>query len=155
MITRLSSLRRGALWLPALLVVLTLVSACQRVSRQETGAPPVQIELIAPLFAPASGPAMLHVELSDEAGQPVEDAIVTVRGDMTHAGMVPVLGQAERVRDGVYDIPFEWTMGGDWVLTVDAELADGRLATDQFNVGVVADGDKYRCTVTRASTRGN
>lgn len=155
MTIRLVSWRRGAFWLAALLVALTLVSGCQRVSRQETAAPPVQIELIAPLFAPASGPAMLHVELRDEAGHPIEDARVSVRGDMTHAGMIPVLGQAVRVRDGVYDIPFEWTMGGDWVLTVDAELADGRLATDRFNVGVVADGDRYRCTVTRASTRGN
>ncbi len=146
--------RRVAVWLLALAALLA-VAGCQRVSRQATADSGLQIDLITPLFAPVSGPATLHVELRDEAGNPVQDATVRVRGDMSHAGMLPVLGEADRVRDGVYDIPFEWTMGGDWVLTVDAELPDGRRATDRFNVGVVADGDQYRCTVTRASTRGN
>lgn len=158
MTTRRFFLPARASWLLSLLLLLVLViatSACQRVSRQETTAPAARIELVAPLFAPVSGPATLHVEVTDNAGQPVQDATVSVRGDMTHAGMVPVFGEAERVRDGVYDIPFEWTMGGEWVLTVYAELSDGRTAADRFNVSVEAEGDQYRCTVTRAGTTEN
>ncbi len=147
--------RRRAVWLLLLAAALMSSAACQRVSRQATADSGLQIDLIAPLFAPTSGPAVVHVEVRDEAGNPVQDAAVRVRGDMSHAGMTPVLGEAMRVRDGVYDIPIEWTMGGDWVLTVDAELPDGRRATDRFNVGVEVDGGQYRCTVTRATTREN
>lgn len=150
-----SSLSRGLAAFALVALLLPMVTACQRTSRQEPADSGIRVELIAPLFAPVSGPSMLHVEVHDEAGQPVEGAEVRVRGDMAHAGMVPVLGEAERYRDGVYDVPFEWTMGGDWVLTVDATLPDGRQTTDRFDVSVDSDGDQYRCTVTRASTSEN
>jgi hypothetical protein len=48
-----------------------------------------------------------------------------VEGDMTHPGMVPVFGDARETQPGRYEAPLELTMGGDWVLTVTAELAGG------------------------------
>ena len=37
---------------------------------------------------------------------------------------------------GVYSTPFAWTMGGDWVVSVDVTLADGRSFSQQFNFSV-------------------
>jgi len=40
-----------------------------------------------------------------------------------------------------YAIPFEWTMGGDWVVTVDVTLADGRTASRQFDLSITGQMD--------------
>ena len=43
---------------------------------------------------PAVGPARLIISLTDSAGVPVEGARVVVEGNMSHAGMVPVVDTA-------------------------------------------------------------
>lgn len=75
---------------------------------------------------PAVGPADVVVRLS-VGGEPVRDAEVEVTGDMTHAGMVPVIAAAHESEPGVYRTDdFAFDMAGDWVLTVEATLPDGR-----------------------------
>ncbi len=74
--------------------------------------------------APIIGAAVLNFRVLD-AGQAVMGAEVSVRGDMTHAGMAPVEAVGETDMDGIARIPFEWTMGGDWSLTVTATLPEG------------------------------
>ena len=39
-------------------------------------------------------------------------------------------------QNGLYSVPFEWTMGGDWVVQVTAKLKDGGTATQQFKFTV-------------------
>ncbi len=127
-----------------LLAAVMFVGACQRQSRQpSTG--DIRIELDTPLFSPAVGPTHLRVRLLDRAGNPVDNAVVHARGDMTHAGMVPVFTEATGAQDGRYMLPVEWTMSGDWIVTVDAELPDGRSASRQFELTVT--GDDIYCTV--------
>ena len=71
------------------------------------------------------------------AGSPIDDAYLAVKGNMTHAGMVPVLAEVDGGgENGVYSIPFEWTMAGDWVVTVDIQLADGTKAQKRFDMAV-------------------
>jgi hypothetical protein len=54
--------------------------------------------------------------------KPLENAQITVRGDMTHAGMAPVQQVAREVGGGKYVLDgFYFTMSGDWVLTVTAK----------------------------------
>jgi periplasmic copper chaperone A len=79
-------------------------------------------------------PNPILVSLRDRAGNPINDAIVNLRGDMAHAGMSPVLAEATSGVNGVYEIPFAFTMSGDWVLTVDVTLADGSSASRSFNI---------------------
>jgi hypothetical protein len=55
---------------------------------------------------------------------------------MTHAGMAPVFGTAQGGADGRYTVPFQWTMDGDWLLTIAVVLPDGRKASRQFPVTV-------------------
>lgn len=108
--------------------------SCARVSQsREVG---LRIDLVGPLFPPPVGPGRLAVRLSDASGKPVAEAVVAVRGDMTHAGMTPVLAEAEFVGDGIYQAEMDWTMAGDWVMTVDATLPDGRASSRQFELAV-------------------
>ena len=85
----------------------------------------------------AVGDAPLTVTLQTADGNPITDAILIAKGDMTHAGMAPVLGEAsESDANGRYQIPFEWTMSGDWIVTVKATLPDGAVAEKQFDFSI-------------------
>jgi hypothetical protein len=54
--------------------------------------------------------------------KPLKNAQITVRGDMTHAGMAPVQQSAREIGGGKYVLDnFHFTMSGDWVLTVTAK----------------------------------
>lgn len=76
--------------------------------------------------APHVGPTTCTVRLVDEAGAPLAGARLQLEGNMNHAGMVPVFGDAREVAPGVYEAPLEFTMGGDWFVVVRGTLADGR-----------------------------
>jgi hypothetical protein len=110
---------------------LLLLTACGGRNSQQTNND--DIHLTATVESTTVGQTTLQVTVTDAAGTPINDATVSVKGDMSHAGMVPVLAEATNGENGVYEMPFEWTMGGDWVVTVEATLPDGRSATQQFN----------------------
>lgn len=85
--------------------------------------------------SPAVGEeTQLLITVNDAQGTAISDATVSVRGDMSHAGMSPVLGEATAATNGVYEIPFAFSMGGDWIITVDVTLADSSKATQSFNI---------------------
>jgi hypothetical protein len=121
-----------------LLLITVVVGGCSRVS-QEAQQHQLQIELIEPLYPPGVGKYTLNVRVFDSNDTPIDDAAITVKGDMTHAGMVPVLGEASQGDKGLYTIPFEWTMGGDWVLIVQATLPDGTIAEETFTLTISDD----------------
>lgn len=128
----------GKRWL-IILALLCLIgtTACERASQNREAA--VRIELIGPLFPPPVGTGQVMVKVSDLEGNPVDDAEVTIRGDMAHAGMVPVLSEAEPIGAGTYQAGLEWTMAGDWVVTVTAGLADGRQTSQSFDLSVTSE----------------
>jgi len=122
-----------------LLMVLAawLVAGCGRI---QAGQPDTTAEINLSLAVepeqPAIGPAELLITVTDAAGQPINNATLDIEGNMTHAGMVPVFAQAEAGEVGRYRVPFVWTMGGDWQVTVTATLPDGRTTSAQFPVTV-------------------
>lgn len=80
---------------------------------------------------PAVGPSTVTVRV-DRDGAPVEGADVEITGDMTHAGMVPVIRAAGEAAPGVYradDVVFD--MAGDWIVTADVTLPDGSTARQE------------------------
>jgi YtkA-like protein len=87
--------------------------------------------------APTVGPAALSVVLRDRAGAPVKNAAVRLEGQMTHAGMTPVLATATERAPGVYDLSFAFTMAGDWALLVTATLPDGTRVEHRIDVANV------------------
>lgn len=89
-------------------------------------APEISVRLATSPDPPLVGAGRLTLVLNDPAGSAVEHARVQVRGDMTHPGMAPVLSEAAEAGQGRYPMDFEWTMAGDWILTVQGDLPDGR-----------------------------
>jgi YtkA-like len=70
-------------------------------------------------------PIVLRIQ---HQNKPLENAQITVRGDMTHAGMAPVQQAARELGGGKYVLEnFQFTMSGDWVLTVTAKTGNKTL----------------------------
>lgn len=124
----------GLLLLMALSVLGTAGCRADRASSDE-----VQIALVGPVFPPSAGQGQVSFRIVDENDQPIDTASLKFRGDMSHAGMVPVLESVVGGEEGVYRLPVHWTMAGDWILTVDATLADGRQATKTFDISVTGE----------------
>ncbi|MBK8986777.1 MAG: FixH family protein [Chloroflexi bacterium] len=116
------------------LLLFLLLAACGE--RQSQAVNETGVVVTAQPETTAVGETTLTVTLTDADGQPVADAAVQVRGDMSHAGMVPVVRAALPDEKGVYVAPFTWTMAGDWLVTVDFTLADGRSGTEIFNFSI-------------------
>lgn len=114
-----------------LLPTFLLLTACSGRNSQQTN--DNDIRIITAVESTTVGKTILLVTVTDAAGAPINDADISVKGDMSHAGMVPVLANSTGGDNGIYEMPFEWTMGGDWVVTVEAVLPDGRSTTQQFN----------------------
>lgn len=85
---------------------------------------------------PGVGPANLVFTVTDKAGRPINDATLEVEGNMIHAGMSPVSARATAGEAGRYTAPLEWTMAGDWIVTINVSLVDGQVVVHQFPVSV-------------------
>jgi hypothetical protein len=82
------------------------------------------------------GPATLTLRINRQSS-PVIGATVKLEGHMSHAGMAPVLGTATESAPGVYEVPFTFTMAGDWVLLISGVLADGSRVERRIDVANV------------------
>jgi len=84
------------------------------------------------------GPATIEVALRSAQGSPVDGARVSVRGDMNHAGMKPVISEARDLGGGLYRTEdFRFTMGGDWIITAEVTLPDGKKLEHTIDVSSV------------------
>lgn len=120
----------------ALLVALVILAGCRQRNSISNASETGQISLTVEPSPPNIGEAVLIVTLQDERGDPIQASLVQVRGDMSHAGMAPEFGKVETADEGEYRIPFEWTMGGDWILTITATLSNGEIIEDTFEFTV-------------------
>ena len=50
----------------------------------------IHISLIAPVFPPPAGDGRLAFRVTDANDRPIDSAALQIRGDMTHAGMLPI-----------------------------------------------------------------
>ena len=81
------------------------------------------------------GVELVDVPPSTRAGK--NGADVRLEADMSHAGMAPVFADAAARGDGVYEIPFSFTMRGDWVLLISVALPDGARLERRIDVANV------------------
>ena len=114
-----------------------LLTGCGRIQREQS-LPDLDYNLKMNLEPnpPTTGPGRLVFTLTDSADHPIDNATLNIEGNMTHAGMVPIFAQSSAGPSGQYSVPFEWTMSGDWTVTVQVTLADGHRISQQFPVGV-------------------
>lgn len=120
------------------LVAVVLLAACGG-ERDELD------DLNVTLQTGAPGEQVLVVTVTEASGQAVTDAAVALEGNMNHAGMVPVFSgpvrdDADGTVDGVYRLPFEFTMLGDWIVGVTVTQADGTDAKTHIDVNVAESG---------------
>ena len=120
--------------------ILTL-SACNR-SEASAAAAGLQVTLTPDTTYPGS---IMIVEITNDSGEPATDLAVSLEGNMTHAGMVPVLTEsvwdgADGVEDGRYQVPFEFTMLGDWIITVKIERREGDPLSENVDLRVTSEG---------------
>lgn len=88
------------------------------------------------------GESSFVVQITDAAGNTIEDATLNVRGDMDHAGMVPVIRDITTSTAGEFTVPFEWTMAGDWSVEFTATLPDGKTASRTIDYTIApSDGE--------------
>jgi len=70
---------------------------------------------------------------TDEA-LPLEGARVFIEGNMSHAGMSPVFGDARETLPGIYSGTIDLNMSGDWVVIVHAVTRDGATLDQEIKV---------------------
>jgi copper(I)-binding protein len=136
-----------------LLLLLPLLVACGS-DEEASATASVQITLL-----PGQNANELQVQLRDPAQAPITDATVALEGNMNHAGMVPVLvdpvrDDADGTTDGIYRLPIQFSMLGDWIVTVTATLADGSEATKDIEVTVTDGGVEIHDDTTGAANSG-
>jgi nitrogen fixation protein FixH len=86
------------------------------------------------------GTTQVDVTIADAQGRPVSGAAVQLRGDMTHAGMQPVITTLDDLGKGQYRATdFQFSMAGDWVLTVQAKMPDGASMERMFEMRGITD----------------
>ena len=121
------------------IVILGLLSACGGRNSAQTNTNNYDISVEA--GSTTVGKTDLMVTVKDQSGNAINDANVSIKGDMSHAGMQPVLGESSSADNGVYTIPYEWTMAGDWFVTIDVTFADGSTATERFDFNGIGGDD--------------
>lgn len=124
-----------------LLIVSIALTACG--TQNTATAEDVSIDFAIEPNPPAVGDAILLITLTNSNDATIDDATITVHGNMDHEGMIPVDAETSNSSNGVYTVPFEWSMGGNWILNVTATLPDNRgVVTAQFetSVGAISQG---------------
>lgn len=129
-------MRKFTLALVVALLFLSSLAACRQSADPNAGTSGYVMTLAFEPAVPVAAPSVLSVTIHDAEGKPVDDATLQIRGDMAHAGMLPLLAAATGTGNGVYRTDFDWTMSGDWIVTIIATLPDGRLVTQEFPVTV-------------------
>lgn len=122
-------------WFP-LIIVSLLMSGCRESAQRNLEEVQLQTTIAIEPSPPVIGTTVLILSVRDIQGLPVQDARIQVRGDMRHAGMAPEFGATDTGQDGEYQIFFEWTMNGDWILTTTIELPNGGTYVTTFDVTV-------------------
>jgi hypothetical protein len=124
-----------------LIVTAISLTGCDRPDNSLAAAG-FQVTLIPDAVYPGS---FMTVEISDADDEPVTDVTVSLEGNMTHAGMAPVLTEsvwdgADGVEDGRYRVPFAFTMLGDWIITVKIEQREGDPLSEDIDLIVTSGG---------------
>ena len=125
--------------LVALCVCLALVQGCEP---RVTPSSDLTIEHEISPQPPRVGQVTLTFKLTDVSGKPVTGAVVKLEGNMSHAGMVPVFGEATEFEPGRYRTTLELSMAGDWYVVYTATLPDNRTFGRQFEIKRVVSSEK-------------
>lgn len=108
------------------LSVLLLGAACTRQSAIPDEAPDVMIAAEYRPSPPTVGEGEMTLAFVDSSGAPVLVSALSLKADMTHPGMTPWLADVDSLPASQFTLPVSWSMAGDWILQIEADLSDGR-----------------------------
>jgi hypothetical protein len=122
----------------ALLFVLAFsLAAC---GRMQSAAPSEDdgyaVTMVSDPETPSVGKGILTFTLHDPTGAPMDRATLTVVGNMSHAGMVPVTGVVETIAGDAYRVAMDWSMAGDWYVDATFKTPDGAEVARRFPIRV-------------------
>lgn len=124
-----------------LLATLLLISAACRQEQKPTASDVVLEMAVSDLQV---GDTTLTVRASDKQGKALaEPGTLSLRGDMDHAGMTPVLAEAVTAGEGIYTVPFEWTMGGSWRVEASLSLSADEVARQVFRFEIASPAEDH------------
>ena len=124
------------MWLVLVMIAIVVLAAACRPPETQGGSAGGLVISVHTEAQPQLGTSPLRIVVERD-GEVVTGAEVSVTGDMTHAGMVPVVREAAELEPGVFVADdFEFTMAGDWILTADVRLPDGGRATGEARTSV-------------------
>jgi len=83
---------------------------------------------------PRVGPNIFTVTLTSKAGERLAGAYVSLEGNMSHAGMRPVFGDAREIEPGRYQGTLDLNMRGDWTVLFHIRLANGVAFDRQLDI---------------------
>ena len=116
-------------------IVLLSLAACRQ---QQISPDDIQLELQA--SDSRVGETTLLLSVKDRDGNAINNpGVLKVRGDMSHPGMVPVFAEADESTDGVFSLPFQWTMAGGWIIEASLTLPNGDTAVENFSFEILSD----------------
>ena len=111
-----------------LLVLLTLLIACAPQNANQ-----LSVTLAPGQYSVGQRDVLFIVQRD---GKPFETRVLTIEGNMTHAGMGTVSGSAMPLGGGRYRVKnFDFNMSGDWILTVSA-TENGKTLMGEVKLGV-------------------
>jgi hypothetical protein len=84
------------------------------------------------------GDVTITINMKDRSERPIAGASVKLEGNMSHAGMAPVIAEAREIGPGHYQAKMKLTMAGDWDVLVLLTLPDGSEADQEFEIKNVA-----------------
>lgn len=112
------------------------LSGCTKPSAESNES--VDVALTWQPASPTTGQTHATVTLTDRNGTALTGADVQLEGNMNHAGMKPSFADLAETGEGKYEGDLDFTMGGDWIVTVRATMPDGESVEKVFDVpGVV------------------
>lgn len=129
---------KSALTVFTALSMLLIFTACGQPSTATTSPVNVDIAVRVEPEPLSVGETTLIVTLTDGSASPVGGARLQVHGDMDHQGMTALNREVSESSGGEYRVPFEWTMGGGWIVTVTAHMPDGGEISRTFDFFVEA-----------------
>jgi succinate-acetate transporter protein len=106
-------------------------------SKAENSSPAVTIKYTITPQPVKVGTTTIILALMDASAHPVSGAHVVMEGDMSHAGMAPVFGDAIETSPGQYQAHLTLNMAGDWALLAHVTLVNGRKLEQQIDLKAV------------------
>lgn len=116
------------------LTLLMLLAACRQQSLSSS-----DLRLEVSVKSLLVGETQVIARLRDQNGNVVDKpGRLSLRGDMDHAGMQPVFAEASAAVNGVFTLPFEWTMAGSWILEAQLNMPSGDGLTETFRYEILS-----------------